>query len=150
MILLVLAIIGLLLILGISFIVFFLFKRFGKEKLGRVIGIGLFIVSVLVTVYVVFEDAFFFKSTARKELQEMNIVLIDDFEIIDNETGGFTDYFHIFKLKISDKDKERLIQVKNANDEIVIVKYIDFGYYTYKAVKVDTKENILIYEYIQE
>ncbi|MDO1512361.1 hypothetical protein Q2T41_06855 [Maribacter confluentis] len=39
----------------------------------------------------------------------MNIELIDDFKILSNEDGGLMDFYHTFRLKISGKDKDRMI-----------------------------------------
>lgn len=65
----------------------------------------------------VFEDQFFFKSDAIEKLKEHNVELKDDFKILSNESGGFMDYFHQFRLTISPADKERLIdQIKSADN----------------------------------
>lgn len=68
-----------------------------------VVFIGFFIA-------VVFEDAFFFNSDVRKKLKEHDFELHDNFRILSNESGGFTDYYHRFEIEISPLDKERIIR----------------------------------------
>jgi hypothetical protein len=104
-------------IVGLIYLAYWLPKRLGKKKLGLwlsgILTIGL---SVLILA-TVFEDQFFFKSDAKEKLKEHNVELKDDFKIVSNESGGFMDYFHQFRLIISSTDKERLIaQIKSANN----------------------------------
>lgn len=117
-------------------------------KTGKVIGIGVFTIFTCFSTYIIFEDHFFFKNSARKELKEMNLVLNDDFEILKNESGGFTDYYHIFELKISQNDLNRLIENKNLKNNTIIVAWKEIGTNTWKKVKVDTENRILTYEHI--
>lgn len=140
--------IGVILFFGIPFFVFYVLKKTGKPKIGKILGIGIFILFISFFTYVIFEDYFFFKSSARKELKELNIVLNEDFEILNNESGGFTDYYHIFKLKISKSDVYKLTENKDVkNNPITIVKiYIESN--IWKEIKINTENKILTYEYI--
>ncbi len=140
--------IGIILFFGIPFLIFYVFKKLGKPKVGKIIGAGIFTIFLSFSIYVFFEDFFFFKNSARSELQEMDLVLNDDFEILKNESGGFTDYYHIFELKISQNDLNRLTKNKDLkiNQITIVRKEIDDN--SWKEIKVDTENKILIYEYI--
>ena len=109
-------------IVGLIYLAYWLPKRLGKRKLGLWLS-GILTVGLLILIMAtVFEDQFFFKSDAKEKLKEHKVELVDDFKIVSNESGGFMDYFHQFKLTISPADKERLIdQIKSAynyQDEI--------------------------------
>jgi hypothetical protein len=109
-------------IVGLIYLAYRLPKRLGKRKLGLWLSGILTIVLLTLIMATVFEDQFFFKSDAKENLKEQNVELVDNFKIVSNESGGFMDYFHQFKLTISPADKERLIdQIKSAynyQDEI--------------------------------
>jgi hypothetical protein len=109
-------------IVGLIYLAYRLPKRLGKRKLGLWLSGILTIVLLTLIMATVFEDQFFFKSDAKENLKEHNVELVDNFKIVSNESGGFMDYFHQFKLTISPADKERLIdQIKSAynyQDEI--------------------------------
>lgn len=104
-------------IVGLIFLAYWLPKRLGKRKLGLWLS-GILTVGLLILIMAtVFEDQFFFKSDAKEKLKEHNVELVDDFKIVSNESGGFMDYFHQFKLTISLTDKQRLIdQIKSADN----------------------------------
>ena len=122
-------------------------KKLRKPKTGKIIGISVFVVFISTTIYISFEDYFFFKNSARKELKQVNLVLNDDFKIIKNESGGFTDYYHIFELKISDNDLERLIENQMNDTETITIIHQDIEKNSWKEVRINRKDNILIYEY---
>jgi hypothetical protein len=104
-------------IVGLIYLAYWLPKRLGKRKLGLWLS-GILTVGLLILIIAtVFEDQFFFKSDAKEKLKEHNVELIDDFKIVSNESGGFMDYFHQFRLTISPADRERLInQIKSADN----------------------------------
>jgi hypothetical protein len=104
-------------IVGLIYLAYWLPKRLGKRKLGLWLS-GILTVGLLTLIMAtVFEDQFFFKADAIEKLKEHNVELLDDFKILSNESGGFMDYFHQFRLTISHADKERLIdQIKSADN----------------------------------
>ena len=104
-------------IVGLISLAYWLPKRLGKRKLGLSLS-GILTVGLLTLIIAtVFDDQFFFKSDAKEKLREHNIDLVEDFIIVSNESGGFMDYFHQFRLTISPNDKERLIdQIKSADN----------------------------------
>lgn len=92
-------------------LLYFVAKKLGDEKIGKVL-VGVF--SVLYLLFwgsFIFEDELFFKSDARDILAKQNIVLKDDFEIKDNDiSGGIGEYYQTLVLEISAEDKARLIE----------------------------------------
>lgn len=102
--------------LGITFLLYWIPKRLGYPKLGKILAGTLIGLLLLYVLYFAFEDYLFFKSDARKSLSEHGIVLLDDFKILRNENmTAIGDYYHVFTLKISANDKKRLIdQFKHA------------------------------------
>lgn len=139
--------IGVIIIFGIPYTVFFILKKIGKPKLAKIIGSGTLIVFLFFTTYVVFEDYFFFNSSAKNELKRMNLVLNDDFEILKNESGGFTDYYQVFELKISEQDANGLTKNKYSDTDLIIVSQQEVKNNAWKLVKVDTRKRVLIFEY---
>ena len=107
----------LLLIIGIIYLSYLLPKKFGKKKLGIIISRILILATVLAILAFVFEDSLFFKSDVKKYLSEQKVELKDEFKIQNNESGGLKDYYHKFELKISDSDKQRIInQIKSSDN----------------------------------
>jgi hypothetical protein len=114
---------GMVLIYGLLFllillisapIIYFIFKRIGKPKLGILFAflIVLFVALMLFTNNL--DEISYSKTDARKDLQLANLFLNDDFEIIKNEVTGMPERFQKTELKISEHDKIRIInEIKN-------------------------------------
>jgi hypothetical protein len=104
-------------IFSIIFFSYWIPKKLGKKKLGLWIS-GIVTVAILLFIIsFIFEDELFSKSDAKGLLQEHNLHLSDDFNIVSNESGGFRDYTHMFELKISNDDRQKLInQIKSAHN----------------------------------
>lgn len=103
-------IIFLLIFSGITFLFYWIPKIFGYPRLGKVLGglIGVFF--IVITILTIFEDQLFSKRDAIKLLTRQEIVLNDDFELLINESmSGIGDYYHTFTLRISESDKERIV-----------------------------------------
>ncbi|MDO9276392.1 MAG: hypothetical protein Q7T92_12690 [Lutibacter sp.] len=81
----------------------------GKRKIGILISRILAIGIVLMILSIVFEDNLFSKADAKEFLSEQKIELKDNFKILENDSGGFMDYYHKFELEISLEDKNLLI-----------------------------------------
>ncbi len=105
------------LILGLVYLGYWIPKKFGNKKLGKIIA-GILITGFsLCFLALIFNDKLFFKSNATKLLSDQKIELVDEFKIINNESGGLRDYYHKFELEISDNDKRRLIdKIKSETD----------------------------------
>ena len=103
-----------LLIFQIVFLSYWVFKVFNKKKIGIIISSILSIGFLLLILSPWITDWTFSKSDAKELLSEQHIILNDEFSLVNNESGGFRDYYHIFILELSNRDKSRLIeQVKS-------------------------------------
>ncbi len=85
-----------------------------RSKIG-IIVYGIILVALLSIFFTNnIDEASYSKSDARKDLQLANLLLNDDFEIIKNEVVGMPERFQKTKLKISERDKIRIInEIKN-------------------------------------
>lgn len=106
-----------LLLLVLSPVVYFIFKRLHLKKTGIVISIVLAFAIIISSLSMVFESQLYFKSDAVKDLKINGITLFDDFEIIENEISGTIDYYQFTTLAISKKDKQRILKtIKNSTN----------------------------------
>jgi hypothetical protein len=106
-----------LLLLILSPIIFFIFRKNGKTKIGLLISgvIIFFCISFLFTNTIA--SFSFSQSDVEKDLDYANIELIEDFEILNNEVTGMPERFQKTTLKITENDKIRLIrEIENGKD----------------------------------
>jgi len=103
---------------GIAYLAYFLFKKGGYPKIGKVLAGLIGAVFIVMATLIIFEDQLFSKSDAIELLSEQEIQLHDDFELINNESmSAIGDYYHTFTLRISETDRERLIEeIKTSNN----------------------------------
>jgi hypothetical protein len=105
----------LLVLLSISApIIFFVLKRNKRPKLG------LFIASIIILIVMFFlftneiDQNLYSKSDVKNDLKIANLYLENDFEIINNKVFGMPERFQDTEIKISEKDKNRIInEIKN-------------------------------------
>jgi len=114
-------IIGLILIAiacGLTYLLYWIPKKLGYPKVGKYLSILVGLIFCGITVMTVLEDQLFSKNDARKLLGEQNIYLLDNFEIIGNESSSaIGDYYHTFVLSISAKDKVKIIkEIRNSKN----------------------------------
>lgn len=77
----------------------------------KIISIALGSILFCGILYAIYADELFTRDDARDLILEHDFVLLDPFEIIKNESSAaIGDYEHMFTLKISDDDKNRVIQ----------------------------------------
>ncbi len=101
---------GLLILLGIIYLIFYIFKKIGVPKIGKIISISLILIVLYLIIISFFEDYFFTKNDAEMLLNQQNIILKDDFQIIKNESmTAIGEYYMTFKIKISNNDKNRIV-----------------------------------------
>ncbi len=99
----------------IIFITYWIFRLFGKTKLGTVFSFILTIGFILIAIQPWITDWTFNKKEASKILSWHHIKLKKDFQILHNESGGFTDYSHTFTLKISESDFKKIAnEIRNS------------------------------------
>ena len=143
--------------IGVIILLYWLPKKFGYKKLGKYLAsiAGLFF--GLLMIYILFEDSFFFKKDAKKLLKEQNIYLEDDFEIMENKSMTAPgDYYHTFTLKISQRDKDLIIeQIKNdksfkgIKDDKADISRIADRYFGEKIIQNYEDETQFVREYFK-
>ncbi len=94
--------------LQIIFLTYWILRNFGKQKIGIVSATILTVMFLLLGMQPWIVDWTFNEKDAREILSWQDIELKDDFEVIDNESGGFRDYAQSFTLKISQSDFDRI------------------------------------------
>lgn len=117
-------------ITGIVWLCFWIPKNFGYPKFGKYFSI---LIGILIAIFILtefFEDELFSKNDAKELLKEQNIVLIDEFELIQNKSmSGIGDYYHTFTLKITSYDKNKIIseiqKSKNYNSDLKTENYFE-------------------------
>lgn len=109
----------------IIFLSYWIPKKLGFLRTGKILAcmVGLTLMYLIGTV--IFEDQLFTKTNAKNLLLEQRIVLNDEFQIIENKSmSGIGDYYHTFTLKISTKDRLRLIKEIAASENFKKVNEI--------------------------
>ena len=103
---------------GVGLLIYFVPKRLGYPKTAKYLTIGYGILILTITLLIVFEDQLFTKNSASKLVREQGIELNDKFDLIHNESmSAMGDYYHTFKLRISETDKQKAIdRIKNADN----------------------------------
>jgi hypothetical protein len=97
-------------IFQIIFISYWTFRAYNRKKTGQAIAIVLIIAFLLLLMQPWISDWTFNKKDVRKILIFHNLELRDEFKILENEVGGFRDYYETFTLKLSDNDFNRISQ----------------------------------------
>lgn len=106
--------------IGLGFLLFYIPKRLGYPKIAKylIIGYGLIIVTILF--FIIFEDQMFTKNQAKRLVEEQEIELLDEFDLINNESmSAIGDYYHTFTLSISAIDRQNAISKIKNSDKIV-------------------------------
>ena len=118
------------LIIGLIWLSFWLLKKLGYPKFGKYFSITIGVLISLFILSEIYEDELFSKNNATELLSEQNIKLNDEFELIENKSmSSIGDYYHTFTLKISEKDKARIIteikKTRNFNIDKQTESYFD-------------------------
>lgn len=143
--------------IGIVWLCFWIPKNFGYPKFGKYLST---IIGVLIAIFVVseiFKDELFSKNDAKELLKEQKIVLIDEFELTENESmSGIGEYYHTFTLKITNQDKNKIIheiqKSKNYNSNLKMENYFknrEDYYNGPKRIKNYETENQFVRELFQ-
>lgn len=91
------------------FICFWTFRLYDLKRMGFVSASALTMIFLLIALQPWISDWTFNRAEANQMLSYHGFELEDEFEILNNESGGFTDYAHSFTLKISQSDHTRLV-----------------------------------------
>jgi hypothetical protein len=137
---------------------YFIPKKLGYPRVGKysVLIFGLLILTVIL--WTVFEDQLFTKYNAKELVEEQQILLVDKFELVKNESSSaIGDYYHTFTLKISEHDKKNAIlkiksedNFKADNSSIDQTLYLSENrYFGPKVSQNYETENAYVREYFQ-
>lgn len=118
------------LIIGLIWLSFWVPKKLGYPKFGKYFSITIGVLISLFILSEIYEDELFSKNNATELLAEQNIKINDAFELIENKSmSSIGDYYHTFTLKISEKDKARIIteikKTRNFNIDKQTESYFD-------------------------
>ena len=91
-------------IFQLIFITYWTLRLFGKRRAGKIIALILTGIFLLILFSPWISDWIYNKQDVRKVLSFHGIELNDDFKILENESGGFRDFYETFTIKISDND----------------------------------------------
>ena len=93
---------------SIIFISYWTLRYFKLKKAGMITASILTIGFITLCLSPWISDWTFSESDAKKILSEHGIKLENEFELLSNESGGFTDYYHIFEIELSEPDYEKV------------------------------------------
>lgn len=90
----------------------------GHPKTAKYLALGYTAVVLLLLLIMLFDDQLFSEDQAKRMVEDQDILLKDDFDVIENEsTSGIGEYYHTFTLRISTRDKEAAIAtIKSADN----------------------------------
>jgi hypothetical protein len=97
--------------IGLFLLLYFIPKNLGYPKTGKYLSIifGLFVLTIIVMT--VFDEQLFTRNDAKDLLEEQKITLTDDFKLVNYKSASiFDDYYDTFTLKISLKNRLKIIQ----------------------------------------
>lgn len=97
-------------LIQIIFITYWSFRAFNRKKTGLVVATILTFAFLLLLLQPWISDWTFNKKDVRKILAFHHLEVKDDFKILENEAGGFRDYYETFTIQLSENDYKRLTQ----------------------------------------
>lgn len=107
----------LLILLIIAVVIIYFFYRKRKLGLGLIIATPIILLVTYCLFMNSFDALFISKSDVKQDLKIADIIISEDFEILENSVVGFPERFQKTKLKISETDFSRIIlEIKNASD----------------------------------
>ena len=99
---------------SLVFITYWVFRMFSLPKTGIAFSSALFLIFAYIGADPWIQDWRFDEADAIAVLEKHGFEVSGEAELLSNESGGFSDYYHIFELKLSDEDYEE-IQKKITN-----------------------------------
>lgn len=103
----------------IIFLTYWTFRNSGKQKIGVFLAVALIIMLIITILQPWVVDWTFSEEEAKEMLSWHGIELKDDFKIVENESGGFTDYVQTFTLELSKSDFNRVAtDIRTSNNFI--------------------------------
>lgn len=110
-----------LILLVLSPIAYFGLKKTEHKKAGVVVALSLALIVLVPAFLMIFESELYSKSDAMNDLDEIEIVLRDDFEILENEIVGSIEYYQTTELLISSEDRDRIIRSIETADNYKLI-----------------------------
>ncbi len=98
------------------FLIYWTLRSFKWPKTATLFTLVLTTILLLFAMQPWISDWIFSKNDVKKILHWHNIELKDDFKILKNESGGFRDYAHSFKLEISQSDYDRIADIMRSSN----------------------------------
>ena len=145
--------------IGIGFLLYFIPKKLGYPKLGKYLTLGFGVIIIAFILADIFKDQLFTKNTAKKLVEEQEILLDDKFDLVHNKSmSGIGDYYHTFTLIISEKDKRNAIEkikssadFKKPTEPIKDLLYENFEnhYFGIKQIQNYETKNSFVREYFK-
>ncbi len=144
--------------IGLAYLLYYVPKRLGYPRIGKyLVSISSFLI-VLLVLWLVFEDQLFTKNKAKELVEEQQILLLDKFELVNNESSiAIGEYYHIFTLKISERDKQNAISKIKSSDNFIsdksLIDQMQYfsrnGYFGPKVTQNYETENSYVREFFQ-
>ena len=91
-------------IFQIVFIIYWILRLFERRRAGKIIALILTSIFLLILLQPLISDWIYNKKDVKKVLSFHGMELKDNFKILQNESGGFRDYYETFTIKMSDND----------------------------------------------
>jgi len=124
-------------------------SKLGYRKLGITIVISIALIFLLIPLNFLYDDIFFFKSDAKKKLEEHNIILNENFDLKNKSISGVMDRELQFELTISEKDKEEIIK-KFKNSPYRSLNNTNEIYDIESKIKNSLKRDTILYSIYEE
>ena len=144
--------------IGLGCLFYFVPKKLGYPKTGKYLAIIFGLLVLTLVLWTVFEDQLFTKNNAKELIEEQQLLLADEFELIENKSmSAIGDYYHTFTLKLSERDRQNaILEIKTAdnfkvdNSSINQTLYLsDKRYFGPKVTQSYETENAYVREYFQ-
>jgi len=145
--------------IGLGLLFYFVPKKLGYPKTAKYLTLAYGVFVLTTGFFIAFEDQLFTKNNAKELVEEQDIKLIEDFELLKNESmSGIGDYYHTFTIKISERDKQNAItKIKSSDDfkagnvsvETLMYQPTTDRYFGKKVVQNYETENSFVREYFE-
>ncbi len=153
----ILVFVGIPLVIGL--LLYFIPKRLGYPKTAKYVTISYGLIVLAIGLFIAFEDQLFTKNNAKELVEEQNFILLDEFELLNNESmSAIGDYYHTFTLKISDRDKQDAItKIKSSDNykiddgsiETLLYQHAPDRYFGKKIIQNYETDNTYVREYFE-
>ena len=104
-------------LIGIGYLFYFVPKEFGYPKTGKYLTTIFGLLVSTIVLLSIFEDKLFTRDDAEELIEEQGISLADKFTLKENKSmSGIGDYYHIFIIEFSQRDKNNaILKIKDSD-----------------------------------